>query len=725
MANGQIYIGFAGSGYVANNYHGWLLGVSASTMKLSGVFCSSPNGYDGGIWQDGGPIAVDSSGAIYIETGNGWFDSSLNAAGFPIFGDYGDSVVKLVPDSSTAANPNINGWGFHVADYFAPSDTETLNYDDLDLSSSGLVLLPASAGDAAHPNLLVAGSKNGTLYLIDTDTGKMGEFNATTDNVVEEITSPTGYWSSPTYFDGDFYDTAKNGATDEYAVSNAQFTQVPISSTSATFYYPGATASISADGTVNGVVWELNTGINALMAFSASNLSDELYSSLQAPNSRDALTGTVVTFSVPMVDNGMVYVGTSNSLVGYGMLTTEAYAPAAPTLLTATAEIGGIALQWERNSTNETAFDIDRSTNGVNFTQVGTAGAGSTSYVDSAGLTPGTTYYYQVQAVNPYGNSAYTNIASVQAVATPAAGTWNDTDIGNPAAAGSEAFANNELTVTGSGSDIWYTSDQFNYLYQTLTGNGTIIAQVASQTDTSAWAKAGVMIRASLAPSSAYAYSLVSESMGVDFQYRPSTGADAVETGPFPGPTAPEWLELVRQGNTITAYDSSDGINYYVSGTYVFAPGVLPATVYIGLAVTAHNNGALNSAVFNNVEVAPPQTLLSSLTPTPYAGLAQPARRRRCLSAQSAIYDVPGQPECQRRGDEQRLRRFPDLRRWDANLRQRNVGPRCGGPDRAERHRRHPTAVERDRRRERRRYRQPGRLDQCRIARRLAQRRRG
>ena len=199
LANGEIYIGFA-SHADEPPFEGWLLGVSAATMKLAGVFCVDPNGYDGGIWQDGGKIEVDSSGALYFVTGNGWFDSSLNAAGFPIFGDYGDSVVKLVTDSSTAANPNINGWGFHVADYFSPSDTETLNYDDLDLGSSGLVLLPAAAGSAAHPNLLVVGGKSGTLYLIDADTGKMGEFNPTTDNVVEELATPARILGSPHLF---------------------------------------------------------------------------------------------------------------------------------------------------------------------------------------------------------------------------------------------------------------------------------------------------------------------------------------------------------------------------------------------------------------------------------------------------------------------------------------------------------------------------------------------
>ncbi len=165
-------------------------------MQMTGVFNANPNGNDDGIWQSGGRIEIDSSGALYFETGNGLFDSTLNAQGFPVNGDYGDSVVKIVTDSSTPSTPNINGWGFHVADYFAPFDQQTLNNDDTDMASSGLVILPDALGNAAHPHLLLARGKSGVVYLIDRDN--MGKFNATTDHVVQEYSDSGGFWSSPT-----------------------------------------------------------------------------------------------------------------------------------------------------------------------------------------------------------------------------------------------------------------------------------------------------------------------------------------------------------------------------------------------------------------------------------------------------------------------------------------------------------------------------------------------
>ena len=148
------------------------------------MFNADPNGSDAGIWEGEGRLSVDSSGDIYFETGNGTFDTTLNAGGFPINGDYGDSFMKIAPDSSTASNPNINGWGLKVVDYFTPSNQASLNAVDADLGAGGPLLLPDSAGDAAHPHLLIGAGKEGKIYLIDRDN--MGHFDPNTDHVVQE-----------------------------------------------------------------------------------------------------------------------------------------------------------------------------------------------------------------------------------------------------------------------------------------------------------------------------------------------------------------------------------------------------------------------------------------------------------------------------------------------------------------------------------------------------------
>ena len=618
LYNGQIYIGFASHGD-NGPYHGWVLAYNANNMQLSGVFNTCPNSNDGGIWQSGGRIEIDSSGALYFETGNGGFDSTLDANGFPTNGDYGDSVVKLVVDpTTTAAKPGKNGWGLKVADYFAPFNQANLNTNDTDMASSGLVILPDSLGNTTHPHLLIARGKSGVIYLLDRNN--MGKFNATTDQVVQEFSDGGGFWSSPTLFltnaagtTANFYGTDNGGALQQWSISNAAFSTSVQHTGPDTYVFPGATGFISANGVSNGIVWEVEKGTNQLRAYSAANVGTELYTSAQAGASRDSISNNgVIKFSVPVADNGHVYVGTGNALVIFGELSTPTQAPAAPTSLALTAlSASQVQLTWTRNSANESGFDIERSTDNVTFTQVGLADAGATAFVDSNGLQAEKTYYYRIRAFNSIGNSAYSNVASAVTL-LGIAGVWADSDVGTPGATGGASFASNTFTVSGSGNGIGSASDNFHYVYQPLTGDGTIIARVQSQGNTSAAAKAGVMIRESLNPNSAFADVVATPGSGILFQDRTATGGSAAIGGSTAG-AAPEWVMLVRSGNVITGYDSTDGISYTKIGSATFS---MAQSVFVGLAVTSNNDGTLSTATFNNINVFPPQTFVSDLTPT-------------------------------------------------------------------------------------------------------------
>ncbi len=86
--------------------------------------------------------------------------------------------------------------------------------------------------------------------------------------------------------------------------------------------------------------------------------------------------------------------------------------PTAPSALAATTvSTTQINLAWTDNSTNETGFRVERSTDNVTFTEIGTTAANVTTF-NSTTLTSGTTYYYRVRAYNAGGNSAYSNTAS-------------------------------------------------------------------------------------------------------------------------------------------------------------------------------------------------------------------------------------------------------------------------------------------------------------------------
>ncbi len=180
-------------------------------------------------------------------------------------------------------------------------------------------------------------------------------------------------------------------------------------------------------------------------------------------------------------------------------------------------------------------------------------------------------------------------------------GCWQDQDIGSVAAAGSATSANSNWTVVGSGADIWNTSDGFHYVYQSLSGNGQIVARVSSITNTNSWAKAGVMIRETLTGGSEHAIMLITPGQGTDFQYRTSTNGSSVSattTGTGSSIAAPYWVKLTRVGNTFTGYHSPDDSNW----TQIGSVSITMATnAYIGLAVTSHSDGALCTANFDNI----------------------------------------------------------------------------------------------------------------------------
>lgn len=177
---------------------------------------------------------------------------------------------------------------------------------------------------------------------------------------------------------------------------------------------------------------------------------------------------------------------------------------------------------------------------------------------------------------------------------------WTDQDIGSVSIAGSASYdsGSSTFTVVGSGTDIWDYADSFHYLYQPFGTNGTIIAHVTSQSDTSIYAKAGVMIRASLDANSAHASVFLTPSEGAEFQRRTTTGGSSTNTAG--NGAVPYWVKLVRSGNAFIGSVSSDGSNWTTVGSDSIA---MPDSVYIGLAVTSHNDSTTGTATFDNVSV--------------------------------------------------------------------------------------------------------------------------
>src|SRR4051812_8761652 len=126
-------------------------------------------------------------------------------------------------------------------------------------------------------------------------------------------------------------------------------------------------------------------------------------------------------------------------------------------------------------------------------------------------------------------------------------------------------------------------------------------ARVASQGNTSGWAKAGVMIRESAAANAAYVGIYVTPSNGVSMQFRGATGAAAIDLARQTGPTAPYWVKLVRSGSAFSGYCSTDGVTWTLVGS---TNVTMAAAATAGLVVCAHDNTQLNTATFDSVTMA-------------------------------------------------------------------------------------------------------------------------
>jgi hypothetical protein len=176
---------------------------------------------------------------------------------------------------------------------------------------------------------------------------------------------------------------------------------------------------------------------------------------------------------------------------------------------------------------------------------------------------------------------------------------WLSQDIGAVGRAGSACETAGTFTLGASGSDIWGTADQFRFAYQPLGCNGEIVARLNALTNNDPWTKAGVMIRESMSANARHAMMVVSATSGAAFQYRVNTGGTTASIGR--AAAVPEWVKIVRSGNTFTGYLSEDGLNW---GTPVGQVTIgMSAQAFIGLALTSHNNTQLATAQLGNVSV--------------------------------------------------------------------------------------------------------------------------
>ena len=448
LLNGVVYVAFA-SDNDEGSWHGWIFSYNAATLQQINVFCTSANGTGDGIWMGGAGLAAEVNnpakpyGRMFLATGNGsYLIDSPTVSGQPFsnpMNQYGMSVLDL----------DLTGGVITVEDTFTPFNEAALDGQDGDLGSGGPVLLPAqtlASGKILNP--LVEIGKSGMIYILDRDNNTdgsnnpateyspagLGGFNASSNQVVQEVQTPTtssygwgaGVWGTEAYWNNNIYsggqnvssnsysDTAGNSLT-SYSFVNGVLSATPTSQSPDTYGYPGPTPSVSANGATNGIVWAMNnTGVTngkaaVLSAYDATNLGNELYSSNTNPT-RDS-PGLPVSFTVPTIANGKVYIGTNGELSIYGLLAGTPAAPApvispassvfsTPPAVTITDAIAGATIYYTTDGSMPTSSSaIYQNPFVVSANETVTAIASITNYLVSPPASA--TYVSTTTPVNP------------------------------------------------------------------------------------------------------------------------------------------------------------------------------------------------------------------------------------------------------------------------------------------------------------------------------------
>ena len=209
-------------------------------------------------------------------------------------------------------------------------------------------------------------------------------------------------------------------------------------------------------------------------------------------------------------------------------------------------------------------------------------------------------------------------------------------DVGSPALAGSTALAAGGFTISGAGSDIGGTNDQFHFNYQSYAGDFDVKVRVESLSFSDIWAKAGLVARENLSGGSRYAGAFATPNVSGDFfQYRTFTAGQSTNAGSFPATYPNTWLRLKRTGNAFTGYAGVDGNSWLQLGTLTL-PTTPAGPMLVGMAVTSR---AINQSVtaqfrgFENI-TGTPAVMSQTLSKEPLG----PSSRRTGLVISEVMY---------------------------------------------------------------------------------------
>jgi hypothetical protein len=297
LANGNVYFAFS-SHCDQGSWKGMTFAYNASSLAQVGVFNVSPNDNGGAIWQSGNGPSADGSGNVYVVSGNGTWDGS---------NDFSETMFKL------------NGSNLSLSDWHTPSDYQSLDNGDTDLTTAGLLLLPNNEG--------VGGGKDGVLRVVNLgNMGHLGDSGA-----LQNWQATSNHIHSLNFFNNNLYLWGQSDYLRVYNFNGSTFNTTPtFKGTQQAIGHPGASLSISANGTSNGILWATTNTADSgdgggawhgtepgiLYAFNLSGMG-QIYNNTQ--NKTRDYCSNYAKFSPPTIANGMVYLpsfGTASTLSG-------------------------------------------------------------------------------------------------------------------------------------------------------------------------------------------------------------------------------------------------------------------------------------------------------------------------------------------------------------------------------------------------------------------------
>jgi len=351
-------------------------------------------------------------------------------------------------------------------------------------------------------------------------------------------------------------------------------------------------------------------GFSGTVSLSASGLPSGVTASFNPSSTASSSSLTLTAAGTAPTGNATVTItGTSGGLTNTTAVSL-AVVPA-PTFTLSVSPNGLSISQGASGATTVSVVPQPGFTGAVTLTAsglpAGVAATFSPAVTTSAStltLTAGSTAATGLFAVTITGTSgslSKTTTLNVSLSSPPLLTSWLDQDVGAVGVAGSASYSNGTFTVNGSGQQIWGTADGMNYMYQPLSGDGSIVARVLSLQGGTSTQAAGVMIRETLAAGSTNVYAGYSTQAVTFVDFRSSTGG-GTSTQQSQAAVLPSWVQLVRSGNTFTGYSSIDGVNWTQMGASLSVS--MAQNVYIGVAIGSATNSALATATVDNVSVS-------------------------------------------------------------------------------------------------------------------------